>query len=250
MRTSRLGYGQTAELADHLGELRTRLIGALAAFGVACGLCFWQNDLVLRIANAPLDGRRLTTFGVAEPFTATFTLSAYAAIVLTLPVLLWQAYSFVAPAFAPSQRRVALPLLLLVPVLFVGGALFAYFVIVPAALSFLLNFNDDQFQIQLRAKEYYSFLAMTMGGVGLLFQLPAGVLALTRLGLTTPEVLRRKRRYAYLVCTIVAAALPGVDPVTMLLETAPLIVLYELSIVLAALFGGAAHGREAQPSGA
>src|SRR5690348_8335889 len=128
-RIQRLGYGQEAELVDHLGELRSRLIATLAAFGVACALCFWQNNLVLQIVNAPLHGRKLITLGVAEPFTTTFTLSAYAAIVLTLPVLLYQLYSFAAPAFTKAQRKVAVPLLLLVPVLFVAGVAFAYLVV-------------------------------------------------------------------------------------------------------------------------
>jgi sec-independent protein translocase protein TatC len=237
-RIKRLGHEDTAELVDHLGELRSRLMASLAAFGVACGLCFWQNDVVLRIANAPLDGRELLTFGVSEPFTTTFTLSAYAAFVLTQPILLYQLYAFISPAFGQKERKIALPLLLMVPVLFIAGALFAYYVIVPGALSFLLNFNDNQFQIELRAKEYYSFLAMTMGTVGLLFQVPVGVLALTRLGVTSPEKLRKNRRYAYLACTVVGAAMPGVDPITMIMSTIPLLFLYEGSIVLASLFGG------------
>jgi len=248
-RIQRMGYGQQAELVDHLGELRSRLIATLAAFGVACGLCFWQNHLVLQIANAPLHGRKLLTLGVAEPFTTTFTLSAYAAIVLTLPVLLYQLYAFAAPAFDKKQRKVVVPLLMMVPVLFVAGVAFGYLIVAPAALKFLLNFNDDQFHIQLRASEYYSFLSMTLVSVGILFQVPVGVLALTRMGVTSPEMLRSKRRYAYLACTVIAAALPGVDPVSMILETVPLLVLYEASIWLAVLFGGSpAHGREASPS--
>jgi sec-independent protein translocase protein TatC len=247
-RITRLGYGQTAELVDHLGELRSRLMASLAAFGVACGLCFWQNHQVLQIVNAPLHGRKLLTLGVAEPFTTTFTMSAYAAIVLTLPVLLYQLYAFIAPAVSKEQRKVAVPLLLMVPVLFIAGVSFGYFVVAPAALKFLLHFNSDEFHIQLRASEYYSFMAMTLASVGILFQVPVGVLALSKLGVVTPEMLRSKRRMAYLVCTIVAAALPGVDPVSMILETVPLIVLYEVSIWLAVAFGGTAHGREASPS--
>jgi sec-independent protein translocase protein TatC len=147
-------------------------------------------------------------------------------------------YAFVLPAFNRSEKKVALPLMLMVPVLFVAGAAFAYLVVVPAALQFLLHFNADQFQTQLRAKEYYSFLTLTMLALGFVFQVPVGILALTRLGITSADGLREKRRYAYLGCALVAAALPGVDPVTMLFEMVPLVVLYELSIVLAAVFGG------------
>src|SRR4051794_40248585 len=238
-RLKKVSHGERVALTGHLEELRTRVLVSVAAFGVALGLCFWQNHLILAAVNVPLDGKELLTLGVAEPFTTTLALSAYAALLLALPIVLYQAYAFVMPAFGPGDRRVALPLMLMVPVLFVAGAAFAFFVVVPAALQFLLHFNADQFQTQLRAKEYYSFLSLTMIGCGVVFQVPVGVLALTRLGVTDAAALRAKRRYAWLGCAVVAAALPGVDPVTMLFETVPLVALYELSIVLAGLFGGA-----------
>jgi sec-independent protein translocase protein TatC len=237
-RIKKIDHGERVELVGHLDELRTRVVVSIAAFAVALGLCFWQNHLILEIVNLPLDGKQLLTLGVAEPFTTTLTLSAYAGFLLALPVVLYQVYAFVLPAFNRSEKKVALPLMLMVPVLFVAGAAFAYFVVVPAALQFLLHFNEDQFQTQLRAKEYYSFLTMTMLALGFVFQVPVGILALTRLGITSADGLREKRRYAYLGCALIAAALPGVDPVTMLFEMVPLVVLYELSIVLAALFGG------------
>ncbi|MEA2367595.1 MAG: sec-independent protein translocase protein TatC, partial [Thermoleophilaceae bacterium] len=140
-----------------------------------------------------------------------------------------------------------IPLLLLVPVLFVAGAAFAYLVVVPAALSFLLHFNTGEFNIQIQAKEYYGFLTSTLLAVGVVFQVPVGILALTRLGVLTPAKLRKSRRYAYLACTVVAAALPGVDPITMLLEAVPLVGLYELSIVLASVLGGPARAPKAAP---
>jgi sec-independent protein translocase protein TatC len=143
----------------------------------------------------------------------------------------------VLPAFSPGERKVALPLLLMVPFLFIAGAAFGYFVIIPAALKFLLHFNESQFNTQLRARDYYSFVTLTMISAGVVFQLPVGVLGLVRMGITTPEKLRRNRRYAFLGCAVVAAALPGVDPVSMLIEMVPLILLYELSILLARAFG-------------
>jgi len=135
-----------------------------------------------------------------------------------------------------------LPLLLMVPALFLAGVAFAYFVVMPAAIKFLLNFNDTQFNTQLRAREYYSFFATTLLAGGIIFQVPVGILAVTRLGIVKVEQLRKNRRYAYLVIAIVAAALPGVDPITMLIEMVPLIVLYELSILLARAFGQPSSG--------
>jgi sec-independent protein translocase protein TatC len=236
------------ELVEHLDELRSRLIVSASAFGVALGLCFWRNDLVLEVMNRPLDGKQPITLSPAEAFTTTFTLSAYAALILTLPVLLYQLYAFIVPAFGARERKVATPLVVLVPILFVAGAVFAYYVVMPTALSFLLNFNADQFQTELRARDYYSFAAMTMASVGILFQVPVGVLVLTKLGVVTPAQLRAKRRYAYLGCTVLAALLPGVDPVTMVIETIPLLLLYEGSVLLASLLGHATPSSEPEPT--
>jgi sec-independent protein translocase protein TatC len=233
----RIGHEEEAPLVDHLGELRSRIVASLAAFAAALGLCFWQNHMLLDLLRTPIGDKQLITLGVAEPFTTTLTISAYAALILALPVLLYQVYAFTIPALAPGQQRAARLLALLVPVLFVAGAAFAFLVVVPAALQFLLHFNTDQFNTQLRAKEYYSFVTMTTLAVGAVFQVPIAILALTRLGIVTPAKLRQVRRYAWVACAAVAAALPGVDPVSMLLETAPLIALYELSIVLASALG-------------
>jgi len=237
-RVKAIGPEERLTLVEHLDELRSRLIVCGAVLGAAFALCFWQNHLLLEIVNAPLPPHRVPiTFGVAEPFTTTVTVVAYAAIMLSLPVILHQLYAYVLPAFSHRERRVILPLLLLIPALFVAGLAFAYFIVIPAALKFLLHFNDSQFNIQIRAREYYTFMLTTMLAVGVIFQLPVGILAITRLGIVKPEQLSNNRRFAYVVIAIVAAALPGVDPVSMLLEMVPLLVLYELSIVLARAFG-------------
>jgi sec-independent protein translocase protein TatC len=225
-------------LVEHLDELRTRIIISIGALVVAFALCFWQNDRLLDIANAPLPGDRTPiTFGVAEPFTTTVTISAYAALVIALPVILYQAYAFVLPALTTREKRVVVPFLIMVPVLFVAGVVFGYFVVLPAATKFLLNFNDNQFNIQIRARDYYSFFTLTLGVMGLIFQLPIGILAVTRLGIVTPEQLSKNRRYAYVILIVVAALLPGTDPVTMLIEAVPLLLLYEASVLLARAFG-------------
>jgi sec-independent protein translocase protein TatC len=236
-RLKRIGHEDRLSLIDHLDELRTRIIVSVLAFGVAFGLCLWQNHLILDLLNDPLDGREPVTLGVAEPFTTTLTVSAYMAIVIALPVVLYQLYSFVLPAFSPTERRLALPLLLMIPVLFIAGVVFGYFVVLPNAVEFLQDFNSDEFNTQIRAREYYSFVALALLAIGVLFQIPVGILAATRMGITTPAKLRKNRRYAIVVIAVLAMLLPGVDPVTMLISMLPLIVLYELSILLAAAFG-------------
>jgi sec-independent protein translocase protein TatC len=250
-RVKAVAHEDRLTLVEHLEELRARLIVCIAVFVVALALCFWQNHLLLEIASGPLpdDHERLVTFGVTEPFTTTLTVAVYGALVLSLPIFLYQLYAYVLPAFSNAERRVIMPLLLLFPLLFVAGLAFAYFVVMPAALRFLLNFNDSQFIVQLRAREYYGFFSMTELACALLFQLPLAILAVTRLGIVSVEQLRANRRYAYLAMAILAAALPGVDPISMLIEMVPLLVLFELSILLARAFGRPGEsGGMAEPS--
>jgi sec-independent protein translocase protein TatC len=244
-------FDERLTLVEHLDELRTRIIVSLAVLGLAFALCFWQNHLLLEIANEPLPGNlEPITFGVSEPFTTTLTLSAYAGILLALPVILYQAYAFVLPALSPREKRVILPLLLMVPVLFVAGVVFGYFVVLPAAVKFLLNFNSTEFNIEVRAREYYSFFATTLIGVGVLFQIPVGVLAVTRLGIVTPQQLAKNRRYALLIIAVIAMLLPGTDPVTMLISMLPLILLFEFSLILARVFGNPSEDRfDSEPAG-
>jgi sec-independent protein translocase protein TatC len=179
--------------------------------------------------------RRPVTLGVGEPLTATLLVAGYAALLISLPLLLYQLYAFVLPAFSPTERQVAVPLMVMVPFLFYAGAVFAYFLVLPAAVNFLQNFNDDSFDVLLQARDYYKFAILVLGVMGLLFQLPILILAITRMGIVTPRQLRKNRRYAILIIAIVAALLPGGDPVTMLLMMFPILFLYEGSILLASL---------------
>ena len=238
VRAKKAGPADELSVVEHLDELRTRIIVSAFVLAVAVGLCFWQNDLLLKVANGPLPGDRVPiTFGVSEPFFTTVKLSFYAGILLALPVLLYQAYAYILPAFKPAEKKVVLPLLMAVPALFIAGAVFGYFVILPAALKFLLSFNADQFNIQIRGSEYYGFFVTTLIGVGILFQIPVGTIAVTRLSIVTPEQLSSNRRYAVLAIAIIAMLLPGTDPVTMLISMAPLYLLFELSLILARRFG-------------
>jgi sec-independent protein translocase protein TatC len=233
-----IGHEDRLSIVEHLDELRTRIILCIVAFGVAWALTAWQNHLVLEIVNRPLpEGIQPITLGPAEAFYTTLTNSAYAALLISLPVILYQLYAFVLPAFSPSEKRVAMPLLLLVPVLFIAGVVFCYFVVLTPALHFLLNFNADEFNTQVRARDYYSFVTLLMVAMGLGFQIPIGIVAACKLRLTSPEKLRRGRRYAIVVIAVLASLLPTLDPVTLLLEMLPLIALYELSIWLASALG-------------
>jgi sec-independent protein translocase protein TatC len=172
------------------------------------------------------------TIGVGEPFTTTLTVCFYFAILLTLPVLLYEAYAFVIPALTSNERRVAIPVMLTAPLLFMIGVVFTYIIVLPAAISFLQGYNSAQFNALVQAKPLYSFEVLTMGAIGLAFQMPLGLLALHRLGVINGSTLTRHWRYATVIIAVIAAAMPGADPVTTALETAPLVILFLASIVL------------------
>jgi sec-independent protein translocase protein TatC len=183
---------------------------------------------------APRDsGRKPVTLGLGEPFTQTLSISFYFALLFALPLILYQGYAFVLPAFSPRERRIALPLMAMVPVLFITGVVFGYFLVLPAAIGFLQNFNNDQFDVLVQARPLYTFSLLTLVVMGVLFQLPVGVLALTRLGVLTPAQLRGNWRYAVVTISVIAVLLPGTDPVTTVIEMVPMLVLYGLSILLA-----------------
>ncbi len=233
-----VSHDDRLSVVDHLDELRTRIIITVGVFVVAFALCFWQNDLVLNIANGPLPaGEKLVTLSVAESFMTTLTISAYAAILITMPIIVYQIFAFALPAFRPDEKRLVIPVMALMPLLFVAGIVFAYFVVAPVAVKFLIEFNSDQFNVLLRAKDYYSFILLTVLALAIVFQVPVVMVALTRLRIISVSKLRQQRKIAYVVIAIVAAALPGTDPVTMLIEMVPLLVLYELGLLLASAIG-------------
>ncbi len=172
------------------------------------------------------------TIGVGEPFTTTLTVSFYAALLITLPILLYELYAFVIPALSEHERRMALPIMVTAPVLFVIGVVFSYLVILPAAIRFLQGYNSSNFNALVQAKPLYSFEVMTMAAVGLAFQLPLALLGLQRAGVINGTTLTRHWRYATVIIAVIAAAMPGADPVTTGLEALPLVILFLASIVM------------------
>jgi sec-independent protein translocase protein TatC len=195
---------------------------------------------VHRIPRNP-PGDNPVTLGVGEPFTTTITVTLYFALIISLPLILYELYGFILPALSPDERRVALPLLSAVPFLFAAGVLFGYFVVLPAAVRFFVNFNSGEFNVLVQASQFYGFAATVLLAMGLVFQVPVVIVGATRIGLVTPRQLRKNRRYALLACAAVAALLPG-DAITLVLETVPLYVLYEASILVASLVGHAHSG--------
>jgi sec-independent protein translocase protein TatC len=240
------------QAANHIGGLTTDSVRASKDFAAAAAL-FRQlsvsSDLSLpdsaviaaaasKLSDAakalPQSTPKNTpiTIGIGEPFTTTLTVCAYFALLLTLPVILYEVYAFVIPALKPDERRVAVPIMFVAPLLFAAGVVFTYLIVLPAAVKFLQGYNSAYFQNLPQAKPLYSFEILTMAGIGVAFQMPLGLLALQRLGAINGSTLTRHWRYATVIIAVIAAAMPGADPVTTALETAPLVILFLVSIVM------------------
>jgi sec-independent protein translocase protein TatC len=233
----RLSYGEEATLVEHLEELRWRIFIMLGALVLATIVAFAFHTHLLHWLNhaLPANRRRPVTFGVAEPFTTSLTVSVYAAFLLALPVILWQLWAFFAPAFDPGVERRVLGLVCMATVLGAAGLAFGYFVLLPRAVHWLTNYDTQQFRILIRARDYYSFTSTVLLGIVIVFELPMVVLGLVHLGVLTSARLRKNRRIGYFVVAVVALGLPGPDPVTTALELLPMWALFEGSIWIAVL---------------
>ena len=232
----RLAPDEQATLVEHLSELRHRLVLCLVALMPAFALTYgFHRTLIGWLKDLLPAGTKLVTLGVTEPFTTSVKVSFYAAIGLVLPVLLWQAWAFFAPALNRQAQRALSGFVVLSTALFVGGVLFAYFVLLPRALGFLVGFDGSLYEEQVRASYFLSFVSLMLLATGLSFQMPIFILGLVRLGVVSSATLRRNRRIGIVVMVAFAILLPTVDPVSLLFETVPLLVLFELSIWLAAM---------------
>ena len=232
----RLQHGEEATLVEHLGELRARLLISLGALLPAFIVAFaFQERLVDWLMRPLPDDKELVTLGVVEPFTTAVKVSLSAAVAVTLPILLYQLWAFLAPAIEEAVQRTVAVFATLSTILFAGGVAFSYVVVLPRALDFLTNFNEDVFEVQIRASYYFSFVTVTLLATGLAFQMPMFILALVRLRVLTAARLRRNRRLGILIMVVFAILLPTVDPVSLALEVVPLLILFELSIWLATI---------------
>jgi sec-independent protein translocase protein TatC len=231
----RLRHGEEATLVEHLGELRARLIIALVALATGFGVAYGFHGRLLDWLNRPLpDGlERPVTLSPIEPFATSVWVSLWAGLLLALPIVFWQLWAFLAPAFEEHRQRSMALLVGFATVLGLGGVAFGYFVILPPAIHFLTNFDSAHYVIQIRARDYYRFVSFVLLGVALAFEVPVFVLALVRLHILTAAKLRSTWRVGVFAMTVLGVLLPGVDPVSTLLSVVPLISLYLLSVGLA-----------------
>jgi sec-independent protein translocase protein TatC len=237
MRRRRLAREEEATLVEHLDELRSRILVALAAVAVGTAVAFVFHNSILDWLARPLPPghRHVAAFGVTEPFTVSLTVSLYAGILFALPVLLWQAWSFLAPALDAAAERRVLLLAAFGFVLGAAGLAFGYGILLPRAVHWLTGYDTAHFRLLIRASSYYSFVTSVLVGVVCVFETPLVILALVDLGVLSSAGLRRNRRRGYFVVAVAALALPGPDPVTTLLELLPMWALFEGSIWLAVI---------------
>ena len=228
-------------MTEHLDELRRRLVISALALVVAFGGMYAIHDRLIAFLVWPLPGddHRLITLSPTEPFFTTLKVTFWAAIIVALPVWLYQAYAFVIPAVCDQPRRVMIAVVTGLAGLFTAGVAFGYAVVLPVALSFLTGFGGDAFDAQLRAGEYLGFATSMLLASGILFEVPIAMAALARMGVASAALYRRQWRVAIVAIAAIAAVLPGGDPFSMALLMGPQIVLYGLGIALAARFGQA-----------
>jgi len=228
----RLGFGQEASTVEHLEELRSRLFvagGALLA-GTIAAYVVHHRILGILVDALPPRHRHLVTLTVTEPFTTSLKVSIAAGFAVASPVVLWQLWSFLAPAIDSVARRAIAPLAASASALLVAGIVFGDRIALPAALRFLTAYDGSVYDVQVRAGAYISFAVLVLAACGAVFELPIAVLGLVRIGALSSAKLRRNRRRGYFVVACIGVALPGIDPVTTILETLPLLVLFEASI--------------------
>ncbi|MGE3234777.1 MAG: twin-arginine translocase subunit TatC [Thermoleophilia bacterium] len=228
-------------MEEHLDELRRRLIISALALVIAFAGMYAVHDRLIDLLTRPLPGdvHQLITLSPTEPFFTTLKVTFWAAVLVTLPVWLYQAYAFVIPAVSDQPRRVVLAVTGSLAALFAGGVAFGYFVVLPVALNFLTGFGGDTFNTQLRAGEYFGFATTMLLASGILFEVPVAMAALSRMGVTSARMYRTHWRIAIVAIAAIAAVLPGGDPISMGLLMIPQLVLYGVGIALSARFGQA-----------
>ena len=221
-------------LVEHLDELRTRLIVSISVLVVAVSAAYYENHRIYHLLTSalPKGHRQLYTFAPGEAFFNAITISVYAGLLISLPILSYQFYAYIIPAFSEESQKTIRPMLLLIPGLFLIGVVFGWFVVVPAALKFLVNYNSSVVHYFPRASDYIHFVAYTELAMGIVFELPVVMMMLGRVGILRSSMMKRRWREAVVVLAVVAAALPGTDPVTMTAEYLPMLLLYWISYFL------------------
>jgi sec-independent protein translocase protein TatC len=223
---------------SHLEELRKRLIACAIAVGAGFVLCYFFSETLFRILVLPLkevmpQGERLIFTNLPEMFLTYLKVAFIAGIMLTAPFLFYQLWMFIAPGLYQREKKLVFPFVIFSTILFVGGSLFGYFVVFPFGFKFFMGFSNEYVQALPSVKQYFSFSTKLLFAFGVIFELPVVMFFLSKMGVVTPELLRKKRKYAILLAFVVAAILTPPDVLTQIFMALPLVVLYEISIFVA-----------------
>ena len=219
-------------LVEHLDELRTRLIISLSVLTIAVSACYAEYGRIFHLLTGPIHHRQLFSFTPGEAFFTTLGVSVYAGLLISAPILSYQLYAYIIPAFSDESLKTIRPMLWMTPILFLVGVVFGWFIVVPAALRFLVGYNSLSITYLPRASDYIHFIMMTLLAMGVVFELPVVMMMLGRVGILRSAFMRKRWREAIVVLAVIAALLPGTDPVTMTAEYVPMLALYWFSYFL------------------
>ena len=227
---------------SHLEELRKRLITSFIAIGVGFVVSFGFKERLFGILVQPLikvmkDGETLIYTGLPEAFFTYLKVSFLTGLMVASPILLYQFWMFVAPGLYQKERRLMVPIVILSSFFFIGGALFGYFVVFPWGFKFFMGFATETIRPLPSMREYFGFSAKLLLAFGLVFELPLVITFLAKLGIVSVDFLKKNRKYAILLIFTGAAILTPPDVVTQVLMALPLMLLYEISIIGAKIFG-------------
>jgi len=225
-------------IMGHLGELRKRLTYVALVLVAACIACFIEWKHVFGVLMHPLyqstSVKNLSVFGVTEGFMSILKISIYAGLIVSLPFILYQFWAFIMPALYENEKKSVMPYVAATTALFLGGITFAYFIVLPVGLKFLVNYGSRYFNMLLQADKYISFVSLFVLAFGVVFELPLIMMLLAWIGILDYKKMRKYRKYAVLVEAVIAMVFtPSQDPVSMMLMLVPLVILYEIGIWLA-----------------
>ncbi len=228
-------------LTSHLEELRKRLVRSLIAIGITFLGCFAFKEEIFRIIAQPLisvlpEGTHMVYTGLPEAFFTYIKVSFYAGIFVASPVVFYQVWKFISPGLFTKEKKFVVPFVITSTLLFVIGVCFGYFLVLPSAYKFFLEFTTDFLKPMLSMREYLSLTLKLLLAFGIIFEIPVFLFFMTKIGLVTPRKLARMRRYAIVICFIIAAIItPTPDAFTQTMMAVPMIILYEIGIIVSKL---------------
>jgi len=230
--------GDKQPFLSHLEELRKRLIACAIAVGVGFAVCYAFKERLYAILVSPLikmmpEGKGLIFTSLLAPFFTYLKTALIAGVMLVAPYLFYQLWLFIAPGLYQHEKKYIIPFVFFSSILFVGGALFGYFIVFPLVFNFFLGFENEFIQAMPSVNEYFTFVVRLLCGFGIAFELPVVLFFLAKIGIVTPELLRKKWKYALLLMFVVGAIITPPDVISQVIMAVPLILLYEVGIICA-----------------